>query len=54
MPILTNISHLDSFLDDDYQSKNFIKIATKERLKQPVVRLTYDDVLPLLNQIFKQ
>tara|TARA_R110000787_G_scaffold106301_1_gene213958 strand:+ start:163 stop:327 length:165 start_codon:yes stop_codon:yes gene_type:complete len=54
MPILTNNSHLDAFADDDYQSKEFIENAKRERFQEPIVKLTYDDIVPLLNQIFKQ
>lgn len=52
MPILTNNSHLDAFADDDYQSKEYIK--KRERKTNPLATLTYDDIVPLLNQIFKQ
>jgi|TARA_R110000823_G_scaffold256255_1_gene378202 hypothetical protein len=51
MPKLTNKSTFDTFIDDEYQSKKFIKNTERERVQNPVI--TYDDVAPLLNQIFK-
>ena len=51
MPILTNKSTFDIFIDDEYQSKKFIKNTERERVQTPII--TYDDVAPLLNQIFK-
>tara|TARA_R110000851_G_scaffold138631_3_gene275345 strand:+ start:994 stop:1140 length:147 start_codon:yes stop_codon:yes gene_type:complete len=39
------------FLDDDYQSKEYIK--KRERKTNPSVTLTYNETAPLLEQIFK-